>query len=68
MGVRYNPEKKLTYGPFYYSIIDMEMDGGNGAVLSSNNILSDGHLEPFTAVRHGNGRDWWLVFPEYGTR
>ncbi|MCE2821291.1 MAG: T9SS type A sorting domain-containing protein [Bacteroidota bacterium] len=67
MGVRYNPEKKLTYGPFYYSIIDMEMDGGNGAVISSNNILSDGHLEPFTAVRHGNGRDWWLVFPEYGT-
>lgn len=67
MGVRYNPEKKLTYGPFYYSIIDMQMSGGKGAVISKNNILADGQFEPFTGVRHGNGRDWWLVFPEYGT-
>jgi hypothetical protein len=67
MGVRYNPERKLTYGPFYYSIIDMEKEGGKGAVISRNNIVADGQFEPFTAVRHGNGRDWWLVYPEYGT-
>lgn len=67
MGVRYSPEKKLTYGPFYYSIIDMELSGGEGEVISKNNVLADGQFEPFTAIRHGNGRDWWLVFPEYGT-
>lgn len=67
MGVRYSPENKLSYGPFYYSIIDMEKEGGKGAVISKNNILAEGQFEPFIAVRHGNGRDWWLVFPEYGT-
>lgn len=65
MGVRYEPEKKLRYGPFYYSVIDMSLDGGKGAVISKNNVIADGKLEPFSAVRHGNGRDWWLVIPEY---
>jgi hypothetical protein len=67
MGVRYSPQRKLTYGPFYYSVIDMNLEGGKGAVISKNNILADGSFEPFTAVRHGNGRDWWLIIPEYGT-
>lgn len=65
MGVRYEPEKKLRYGPFYYTVIDMSLEGGKGAVISKNNVLADGRFEPFSAVRHGNGRDWWLVFPEY---
>jgi len=48
----------------YYSEIDMSLDGGLGAVTSKNNVLyADtllyGHL---TAVKHGNGRDWWVVF------
>ena len=67
MGVKYSPERKLSYGPFYYSVVDMAMEGGKGAVVSKNNVVSDGNFEPFVAVRHGNGRDWWLVFPEYGT-
>ncbi len=67
MGVRYEAEKKLTYGPFYYTVVDVSLDGGKGGVVSKNNLLADGKLEPFTAVRHGNGRDWWLVMPEYGT-
>jgi len=51
------------YG-FYYSIIDMSQDGGNGAVVvknvqlqSSNFFAADG----ITAIKHGNGRDWWVV-------
>lgn len=67
MGVRYGPERTLKYGPFYYSVIDMNLDGGKGAVISKNNIVADGDFEPFVALRHGNGRDWWLIFPEYGT-
>ncbi len=48
----------------YYSEIDMSLDGGLGAVTSKNNVLyADtllyGHL---TAVKHANGRDWWVVF------
>ncbi|MFN0173401.1 MAG: T9SS type A sorting domain-containing protein [Saprospiraceae bacterium] len=67
MGVKYGSERKLNYGPFYYTVVDMSLDGGKGAVISKNNIVADGDFEPFTAVRHGNGRDWWLVFPAYGT-
>ena len=42
--------------------IDMSLDGGMGGVVSKNQpILDDdlnlGHL---TAVRHANGRDWWV--------
>ncbi|MBL7826765.1 MAG: T9SS type A sorting domain-containing protein [Saprospiraceae bacterium] len=65
MGVRYSPELKISYGPFYYTLIDMSLDNGRGGVVSKNNILVDGYLEPFSAVRHGNGRDWWIVVPEY---
>lgn len=67
LGQRYEPELKLSYGPFYYTVIDMSLNNGKGAVISKNNVLLDGKLEPFSAVRHGNGRDWWFVVPEYGT-
>jgi hypothetical protein len=46
----------------YYSVIDMTQNGGLGAVIQKNILLS---LEDFTdamiAIKHGNGRDWWLV-------
>lgn len=67
MGVKYSTDRKLNYGPFYYTVVDMSMDSGKGAVTTKNVIAADGNFEPFSAVRHGNGRDWWLIFPEYGT-
>ncbi len=67
LGARYEPSRKLTFGPLYYSVVDMSAQGGAGAVTSKNNLLLDGDLEPFTAVRHGNGRDWWIVIPVYAT-
>ena len=67
MGARYDAIRKLTYGPLYYTVVDMQLDGGRGAVVTKNNLVTDGDLEPFTAVRHGNGRDWWIVTPEYAT-
>jgi hypothetical protein len=66
-GIDYEKRKKLTYGPLYYTVINMEQNGGKGAVLSKNNILVEGDLEPFTAVRHGNGRDWWITVPHHGS-
>jgi len=41
----------------------MDANNGKGSVMSKKNVLyndtiCDGHL---TAVRHGNGRDWWVV-------
>lgn len=47
----------------YYSIIDMSLDSGRGAVISKNNIAINDTLNigKVTAVKHANGRDWWVV-------
>lgn len=67
MGVQYAANSGWSYGPFYFSFIDKNDNGGQGAVLSSNSILQEGAmLEPFSVVRHGNGRDWWILVPGYG--
>jgi hypothetical protein len=46
----------------YFSIVDMTADNGLGAVISKNNkIWTDSLTDRTTAVRHANGRDWWLI-------
>ena len=50
----------------YYSIIDMSYNGGLGKVIQKNILLNDlnGELggDCLTAIKHGNGRDWWLIY------
>ena len=43
----------------------MTLQNGLGDVASKNNVLLNGDLGNFTAVRHGNGRDWWILVPEF---
>lgn len=55
-----------SYPGFYYSIIDLSYNGGLGKVVQKNIQLhtfpvSDG----LAAVKHGNGRDWWILFKPY---
>ncbi len=58
------PDQILT------TLINMEGDGGLGEVVEKNKMvyankderLSQSH---FNAVRHANGRDWWLVNVNY---
>lgn len=62
------PNNNLSY-KLYYSIIDMNLNAGKGAVTQKNtvvitDILNPGHI---TACRHGNGRDWWIVFMKYNS-
>ncbi len=46
---------------FYYTIIDMKANGGLGRVVAKNQLLIDGrHIWP-AYVKHGNGRDWWIM-------
>ncbi len=46
----------------YYSIVDMTLDSGRGGIISKNNVLlQDTLTEKMQAVKHGNGRDWWLL-------
>lgn len=45
----------------YYSVIDLNQNGGLGAVTQKNiQVLSSEMSDGIQAVKHGNGRDWWV--------
>lgn len=52
-----------SYLPFRYSIIDMAANSGDGKVIARqiqavpDTMFNSG----FTACRHANGRDWWVI-------
>lgn len=50
----------------YYSVVDITANGGHGKVISKNNIIIDDtlHNDGLHAVRHANGRDWWIIIPK----
>ncbi|MBL7926870.1 MAG: T9SS type A sorting domain-containing protein [Bacteroidia bacterium] len=51
-----------VYG-FYYSKINMTLNGGLGAVVQKNvQLQSFRTADCITAIKHGNGRDWWVLF------
>jgi hypothetical protein len=46
----------------FYSIIDMSLNGGLGAVTQKNiQLLNFRMADCIGAIKHGNGRDWWLI-------
>ncbi|MBP6310734.1 MAG: T9SS type A sorting domain-containing protein [Flavobacteriales bacterium] len=49
-------------GYLYLTTIDMAGDGGLGEAVSKNEIMITDALNvgKITAVRHANGRDWWV--------
>jgi hypothetical protein len=50
----------LSYG-IYFSVIDMSLNNGLGKVILKNQqILNIRMADCITAIKHGNGRDWWL--------
>jgi hypothetical protein len=58
-----------TYSAFYlyYSVVDMSLNNGLGAVVQKNQVLlNDSLIEGrLTSCKHANGRDWWLFSPRY---
>jgi gliding motility-associated-like protein len=44
-----------------YSVIDMRLENGKGAVTTRKRFLYDINSTQMTAVRHANGRDFWLL-------
>jgi hypothetical protein len=61
---------KYTYNPFdvftevlYYTCIDMNYFNGHGIAYSKNNQLVRDTLTfgMLTAVKHSNGKDWWVL-------
>ncbi|MBP7399853.1 MAG: T9SS type A sorting domain-containing protein [Chitinophagales bacterium] len=60
--------------PLNYSIVNMTLDSGFGAIeVDAKNIAFDTSFyttQKMQAVRHANGRDWWLIvqgLPEGGS-
>ena len=50
-----------VYG-FYYSVIDMNLNGGLGAVTQKNvQLNSYKSWDCIAAIKHANGRDWWVI-------
>lgn len=62
-----NPNEFEFFGhPLYYTKVDMSKNNGLGAVIEKNQIaiadtLHQGHL---AAVKHANGKDWWVLIPK----
>ncbi len=52
---------------FYVTTIDMNGNNGLGEVIDKNNVILSDTLTggTITACKHANGRDWWVVLPEY---
>ena len=48
---------------FYCSVVDASANDGLGRVTDKNHLLyENGGMAPYvTAVKHANGRDWWVV-------
>ncbi|MEO8146887.1 MAG: hypothetical protein ABI723_04570 [Bacteroidia bacterium] len=51
----------------YYSTIDMSLDSGLGGIVQKNiQLLPDQANDGLIAIKHGNGRDWWVLFRNFG--
>jgi hypothetical protein len=47
----------------YYTKVDMSANSGQGAVIQKNIQLENFKaVDCLTAIKHGNGRDWWVIF------
>ncbi|MBK7966947.1 MAG: T9SS type A sorting domain-containing protein [Bacteroidetes bacterium] len=50
-----------------YSKIDLNQNGGLGAVTQKNILMQSGEInDGIIALKHGNGRDWWLFYKNWG--
>ena len=60
----FNPTDAI-FDKFYYSAIDMKQNGGKGRVVEKNRVLMSDTMAwaEIAAVKHANGKDWWLVTP-----
>ena len=59
----YEPEFDVVTDILYYSLIDMSLNGGKGSIIQKNVPLIQERLTygQLTAVKHANGKDWWVV-------
>ncbi|HND89901.1 MAG TPA: hypothetical protein PK971_16330, partial [Saprospiraceae bacterium] len=61
-------DTKNLFPILYWSLVDMNQNGGLGKVVSKNNIMATGELPSPVIIKHGNGRDWWVLVGDYQNR
>lgn len=59
-------EMDIVSGKTLYSELDMNANNGKGKVIMKNEVLRMGLAAEgaLAAIKHGNGRDWWIVIPQ----
>lgn len=65
---RYYLFSLLVLSPYglYYSVIDMNENGGAGKVIEKNVLFRSYPMwDALVAVKHANGGDWWLIAKRY---
>ena len=57
------PENSFLLRNILHSVIDLSANNGAGLTLFKNQIAVQDtiNIDGLHAVRHGNGRDWWIV-------
>ncbi len=67
-----NSSQGAFFQPLYYTLVDMNANNGLGKVVKKNQVLVNGladnkNIIGPAVVKHGNGRDWWLVTGRYNS-
>lgn len=57
------PEFHVLTDNLLYSVVDMSLNEGKGAVVEKNELILEDTLSfgEMTAVKHANGLDWWII-------
>ena len=56
----FTQDNSINYG-LYFSVIDLSFNNGLGKVIIKNQLLLNIRMaDCLTAIKHANGRDWWI--------
>ncbi|MBP6810396.1 MAG: hypothetical protein KA138_02675 [Saprospiraceae bacterium] len=55
--------EQIVLAPLWYNRVDMNQNSGFGRVEEKNVVLLDSAQNEMIVVKHGNGRDWWVLTP-----
>jgi hypothetical protein len=52
----------------YYNLLDLSLNNGDGYVIQKNvQLQSFTVADCMTAIKHGNGRDWWVIVRDWSS-
>jgi len=62
----FNDSTGINVPDLLYTVVDMSLNNGKGAVVTKNNMVKKTFwFDSSAATLHANGRDWWVLTPDY---